>query len=179
MRIKVVDRRPYHPAIINPETNPELADLMNPLVKEFKINMITCDANRGPCYNNSKDFLKWLESKYPTQYKNLKAKGIQMIEGLFKVDDPRGIKMTLADINDYEMEEFMIWVGEDYDIDNEDFTLDLLEFLAERYEDDLDDLFYWNHGWVEVNGLIIDLTWQQFRHAINNKENLEERYHYL
>lgn len=179
MKIKVVDRRSYHPAIINPETNPELAELMNPLVKEFKINMITCDANRGPCYRNSEDFLKWLKFKYPIQYKNLKAKGLKTISGLFKIDNPQGIKMSISDLNNEELNDFIDWAGIGYNVDNKNFTADLIEFLAERYPDDLDDLFYWNHGWVEIDSLIIDLTWQQFRHAINDKKNLEERYHYL
>jgi hypothetical protein len=181
MKIKVSDKREFDISIVNPEVNPELAKLLNPVVKEFKNKNKLCQSNRGFCFIHSKDFLKWVDTEYPVLYRKLTGRGIKAIEGLFQLDDPEKLPLEDADLYDFEFEKFLDENEEEYfqaQGEPRDMSKLIWEWSQKNIER-LDDFYYMNHGWIEVGDLIIDFTWLQFRHAINNKVPLSERYEYL
>ena len=181
VKIKAVDKRKYDISIVNPEDNPELAELLNPVVKEFKNKGELCQSNRGFCFKHSKEFLEWVDTEYPVLYKNLLKQGIEPIEGLFQVDNPEKLPLEDADLYDYEYEKFLDEYEEDYfqaDGDKKEISNLIWKWAKDNLER-LNDFYYMNHGWIEVDGLIIDFTWLQFRHAINDKVPMKERYEYL
>lgn len=183
MKVRVIakDRREFDIAIINPEDNPNLAKLLNPVVKEFKNKNKLCQSNRGFCFIHSKDFLQWVDTEYPVLYKNLLEKKIEAIEGLFQVDNPEKLPLEESDLYSKEWEKFLdVYEEEYFQVQGDrDAISNLIWKWANENSQNLDDFYYMNHGWVEVDGLIIDFTWLQFRHAINNKVPLKERYEYL
>lgn len=178
MRIKVTDRREFDIAIINPEVNYELATLLNPVVKEFKNKNPLCQSNRGFCFIHSQDFLYWVEDKYPILYKRLKDRGIKKVEGVFQVDNPEKLPLESADLYSKEWDKFITDYEEEYyqAQNNPREISELIWEWARNNLNDLDAFYYMNHAWIEIEGLIIDFTWLQFRHAINNKVPLKERY---
>lgn len=181
MKIKVTDRREFDIAIVNPQDNLELAKLLNPVAKEFKNKNKLCQSNRGFCFIHSQDFIEWIMNEYPVLYKKLKAMGIRKIEGLFQIDNPEMLPLEPADLESREWEDFLDQYEEEYyqaDSDPKQVSELIWKWAKENLER-LDDFYYMNHGWVEVEGLKIDFTWLQFRHAINNKVSLNERYEYL
>ncbi len=181
IRIKSIDKGKFDISIVNPEDNPELANLLNPVVKEFKNKNELCQSNRGLCFKHSKDFIEWVQNEYPVLYRKLLGRGIKPIEGLFQIDNPEKLPLEDADLYDYEFEDFLNKHEDDYYYDSHN-KMNLSKLIwkwAEANLERLDDFYYMNHGWVEVDGLILDFTWLQFRHAINNKVPLKERYEYL
>lgn len=181
MKIKLVDSRKFDIAIVNPESNPELAELLNPIVKEFKNKNKLCQSNRGFCFTHSEDFVDWLRDEYPVLYRKLLQRGIEKIEGVFQIDNPEKLYLEPSDLESKEYEAFMDdYEDEFFKAQNDRREVsDLIWKWAKENIDYLDDFYYMNHGWVEIEGLIIDFTWLQFRHAINNKIPMTERYEYL
>lgn len=181
MKIKVNDKRQFDIAIINGEDDLELANLLNPVVVEFKNKSNLCQSNRGFCYAHSNDFVQWLEKEYPVLYKNLMKKNLMVVEGLFQIDNPEKLPLDESDLYSEEFEEFLDQYEEEYwQLDGDRNGISQLIWMwAQENLERLDDFYYMNHGWIEVDGLVIDFTWLQFRHAINNKVPLIERYEYL
>jgi hypothetical protein len=180
MRIKVSDKRQFDIAIINGEDNPKLANLLNPVVVEFKNKSNLCQSNRGYCYIHSEDFVEWLKENYPVLYKNLSKlsfEGVEIVIGQIQIDHPEKLPLGEEDLYPEEWEDFLTKHGEEYDKLGDDFKKsELIWKWAKKNLDRLDDFYYMSHSWVEIYGTIIDFTWLQFRHAINNKVPLIERY---
>lgn len=181
MRIKIVDKREFDISIINPEDNPSLAKLLNPVVKEFKNKNDLCQSNRGFCFKHSDDFIVWLMEYYPVLYKNLMNKGLKKEEGGFQIDYPDKLYLEEWDLQKNEWQDFLDKYEDEYYYaqGNRIELSKLIWKWAKENLKRLDDFYYLPHGWVEIDGLIIDFTWLQFRHAINNKVPLKERYEYL
>ena len=181
MRIKVSDKRQFDIAIINPEVNPGLAKLLNPVVKEFINKNKLCQSNRGFCVKHSNDFITWLKNEYPVLHKNLLKKGLELVKGLYKIDNPEKLYLEPLDLYEDEWEDFLDKYEDDYfyiEKDKKEVS-ELIWKWAQESLERLDDFYYVTHGWIKVEGLIIDFTWLQFRRAINDKNSLRKRYMYL
>jgi hypothetical protein len=181
MRIKVIEKKQFDTAIVNPQSNLELTNLLNPIVIEFKEKNKLSSYDRGSCFARSNDFIQWLKKTYPALYENLLNKGIDTMEGLFQIDNPPKLPLEISDLYDDEFEDFLDKHGEEYSR-IEGKTNEISELIwkwAKENLERLDDFYYMSHGWVEVDNLIIDFTWPQFKNSINDKVPLIERYEYL
>lgn len=181
MRLKVTDKRQFDISIVNSNVNLKLANLLNPVVKEFKNKSNLCQSNRGFCFVHSSDFMNWVESQYPILYKNLLNKKIRVVEGIFQIDNPIKLPLEESDLHENEWEKFLEKHEEEYfqaDGDRREVSK-LIWAWAQKNLKELYDFYLMNHSWIEVEDLIIDFTWLQFRHAIDNKIALVERYNYL
>lgn len=180
VKVRAIDKGKFDISIVNPNDDIELANLLNPVVREFKNKNKLCQSNRGFCFIHSEDFLNWVDREYPILYRKLLERGISVMEGLFQIDDPEKLPLNEADLYSEEFGKFL--EEEEYNYsglkgDRRELSNLIWEWSKKNIEK-LDDFYYINHSWVDVDGLIIDFTWLQFRHAINNKVPLKERYEY-
>lgn len=170
-------------SIINAEDNLELANYLNAVVKEFKSITDIHYANRGYCFIHSHEFLKWIEDRYPILYSKLSNLGAKVVDGLFQIDYPIRLPLDLNDLDQKNYEKFMLENEEEYYI-IEDEIYERSEMIWEwvvhnMTEEEILSFHFIEHSWVEIGNLIIDFTQQQFRHAIDSKEDLKARYSYL
>lgn len=156
-------------AIINPEVDIELAELINEIIKLFRSKNII-NEERGFCYDVSRTFYNYC--------KQLGIPKLRLIEGLFEIDNPEALPLGTMDLKQTEYDRFM----DEYELDI-DFTDDkeiseyIWQFVQENLSDDEIESFYnFEHVWVEIDGIIVDFTWTQFINAINTIDNLIDRY---
>ena len=171
--------KPYDYALINYFSNFGLADMLNPIIIEYR-EAEYIDECRGQCYNEADNFVYWLQDNYQDVFLDLKDMGLQRVDGLFNIDDPEKLPLEVQDLEQDEYEEFMSLYEDDVDFnDPEDVSYYVWSYLQEYAEEDrIGDFYAFNHAWVDVDGFIIDFTWPQFRQAIDNTENLADRYEY-
>lgn len=169
-------------AIINPKDNLELSNYLHSVVREFIIINDIHDSNRGYCFIHAHEFIKWIEKRYPILYKKLIDLNLKTIDGLFQIDYPIELPLSLNDLKQNQYEKFMEENEDDYYV-VEDDPCERSEMIWDWVNDnmtqeEIKSFYFIEHTWIEVGGLIIDFTWKQFRHAIDNKSNIKERYNY-
>lgn len=156
-------------AIINPEVDIELAELINEIVEMFRSKNII-NEERGFCYAVSRTFYNFC--------KQLDIPKLRLMQGLFEIDNPEALPLNIMDLMQDEYEAFM----DEYELDV-DFTDDkevseyIWSFVQENLSDDeIENFYQFEHSWVEIDDIIVDFTWSQFKNAINTTDNLIDRY---
>lgn len=164
-------------AIMNcDESNIEMAKLLNPIIAEYRLNS-KIDESRGQCYNECDNFVYWLQDNKPELYSELEELGLNRIEGSFQIDYPEKLPLTLQDLNTEEYKNFLDLYEKDVDLhDEEDTSHYIWKYIKENLQDKIHHYYSYNHAWLFVDGLIIDFTWEQFKNAIDDKENILFRY---
>jgi hypothetical protein len=94
-------------SIINSNDNLELANYLNSVIKEFKSVNDIHYANRGYCFIHSHEFIEWIKKRYKVLYRNLMYKGIKAVNGLFQIDYPVELPLSLNDLDQNQYEKFM------------------------------------------------------------------------
>ena len=171
----------FDKAIINPSRDEELAILLNDIIKLYR-KEVQVNIDRGQCFRESYRFVDWLASN------NFINKSIEadIWEGLYIIDSPEKLPLTIMDLEQHEYDEFMDLYEDTmppYDYRDGVVEYELSELiwkylLEHASEDRLSEFYAFNHAWVDIDGLIIDFTWEQFKDALDDLENLEERYEY-
>jgi len=170
----------YDPALINYYDDTELSNILDPLIKEYRTKE-DVDICRGQCYNESDKFINWLEKNHNEIFKELDELGMQRYDGLFSIDSPEKLPLEIQDLEQDEYEEFMDLYEDDVDFHNPENVSYYVWLYLQNYADDerINDFFVMNHSWIDIEGMfIIDFTWQQFKNAIINTEDLIDRYEY-
>ena len=171
----------FDKAIINPNSDIELASLMNDIIKLYRKEHEVY-VERGQCFRQSMLFIDWLFKEGFTN-DNFIA---EVWEGLYIIDNPEKLPLNIMDLEQDEYEEFMdlyedVMPPTDYSDGVVEYELSeliwkyLIEYVS---EDRLSEFFAFDHAWVDIDGLIIDFTWEQFKDALDDLENLRERYEY-
>lgn len=181
MRIKVTDKREFGSSIINPEDNRELARKLDPILKQYKNTTKTLKC-RGACHYEAEKFVKWLEKNYSMLYNELEPTRVQ---GYFMIDYPEKLPLSAGDFSEQELDTFLNIYGDQIPDSFEyldegskearEMSILLWEFAKEYVKNPL-EFFYIEHEWVLIDNLMVDTSWEQFRHAIKNNKNLRERY---
>lgn len=172
-------KKAFDKAIINPYNNLGLSEILNDVIKEYRDKEYICD-KRGQCYEESNNFVFWLQDNYTDLFEELKEYGLQVVYGIFEIDNPALLPLELQDLEKDEYEEFLDLYEEDIDLNDEEELSDTIwEYITENADDSRIESFYmFDHAWVDIDGLIIDFTWAQFIEAIEDTGNLADRYQY-
>jgi len=171
----------YDKAIINPNDWINMANIINPLIKEYRKSSII-NTDRGFCKRESDNFIFWLQDEHKDIFDNLvDTANIKVVDGYFNIDYPEGIDLDIMDLNSVEGLEFMDLYEDNVDFtDNRDVSHYIWEYIQHYVDDDrLGDFYSYNHAWIDLDGLIIDFTWEQFKNAIAEQFPSIERYEYL
>lgn len=170
-------------AIINPEKDRELAEIISRVIDEYNM-----DSNydkfcaRGHCYNQSQQFLDYVDHEVDIDIRwyLLQDEGLRLIEGLFEIDRPEEMLLDYNDLYDNEYDEFMDLYGDNPGLDDPEELSYLIWEYIKNYasEDRIEEFYEFEHVWLETyNRLIIDFTADQFKNAINNNNrNIASRY---
>jgi hypothetical protein len=167
----------YDKAMVNYYSNLGLADMLNPVIKQYR-KEVYINSSNGQCYNESDKFINWLSSNFSNLYRVLETYGIKRHEGYFGVDYPGKLLLGLGHLEKDEYDVFMDLYEDSWDSPKELSEL-IWDFLEKLYKDDpakLGDLYEVDHGWVGIDDFIIDFTWEQFKNAIKDTKNLVDRY---
>jgi hypothetical protein len=157
-------------AIINPEDNLQLSKDISDILSVYReTHNINC--SRGYCYNTTRDFMLWVHEEIPELEDDF-----EIIYGWFYIDDPIGLPLTIMDLDDDEREKFYnFYKGidiPDTDYYDEENMKELSQMIWDFASIELafeDDWNIYDHSWIEIQGLIIDLTKEQFTGAVNGR----------
>lgn len=169
----------FDKALVNYYVNIGLSERLAPIIKQYR-SEIDIDECRGQCYNEADKFIYWLQDNDWDLFLELQDMGLQRVDGLFVIDDPEKLPLEFQDLEQDEYEEFLNLYDDDIDpSDPEDISYYIWQYLQEYADEDrLGDFYAFNHAWIDIDGYIIDFSWPQFKEAIDNTGNLEDRYEY-
>lgn len=172
--------------IINPEGYEDILSLLEPIIEVY-LRENTINTERHFCKIETNKFLDFLKKEFTSLFEELTEKyGSLEYEGYFEIDDPTKLPLDLIDLDQEEYELFL----DLYEEDLPDFTEQELSDLIFNFIMDLDmidmtekleSLYFIDHAWVDIDGLIIDFTWKQFESTIEPNESAIKRckrYHY-
>lgn len=135
----------------------------NKLTEEYlKTNQV--DTARGQCYNEAESFYWWL-----VEEKGLE--NVRVVDGLFEIDRPVDLPLSLQDLKSDEYEEFLDLYDDNFDLYTEEELSEVIWEYVNKYTDRRSDFYYIPHAWVEVDGIIIDVTVEQFDKAIDQRSS--------
>jgi len=168
-------------AIINGNPTSQFVRELNAAIGQYRKQANAICIDRGFCFDERDNFYNWLEKNKPEL---IKGEDVLLVDGQFSIDYPWLLPLNLIDMEQDEYNAFLDYIEEDLgDNLNRYSPMELSEaiynFLIDyRDEDDIGDLYFFEHAWLDFDGLIIDFTWEQFKNAIQNTEDLYMRYHY-
>jgi len=167
-------------AIINGNPASQFVRELNAAIKQYRKQANAICIDRGFCFSERDNFYNWLKDNYP----ELLEDDVKVIEGQFYIDYPWLLPLNLSDMEKDEYNAFLDYIEEELgDNLNQYSPMELSEaiynFLIDyRDEDNIGDLQFFEHAWLDFDGLIVDFTWEQFKNAIQNTDDLDTRYQY-
>jgi len=134
----------------------EVLDLVNQYIEENGV-----DTTRGACFEESANLYFYLLDYGVPQ------DSLELVEGVFEVENPVGLKLNFQDLYSDELDLFLSKYEGIIDFDKElELSEAIFEFITEYKPERINDFFLINHGWVEYEGYIIDITKEQFEDAV-------------
>lgn len=135
--------------VINPEDNPQVANQINSLIKDFKR---TIPMKRDNC-----GIINWELHDYLVN-KGLNKSDFKIVHGEFKTDN-----LNLLDKYDLTKDEQKLYRA----VYSDKFTNEMIiEFIKDQIPDLLDDFYYLPHQWLEYKGLILDAATKMFNKGL-------------
>lgn len=120
--------------------------------REFKGNPVK--TGRNECFNESIELNRYLNSRRVRSY---------YVKGFFVIEDLSGMRLTMADLYSNEVEEFIEYISKEFEEPEKKPEHELVyAFAMHKGESDFKT---YPHAWVEINGIMIDMTAEQFEKA--------------
>jgi len=161
----------YIKQIVNQEDTDDnnlkvISRYINEYIAERKFKRDYIKKDRDFCYKESfKLYDYFTKNRVKSKY----------VKGYFIVEDLSGLKLSLKDLYSTEMEEFIDYISEEFEDPKSISENDLVYAFAEHKG--IGDFLTYPHAWVELDNIIIDMTYEQFEKACPSgitKENYVE-----
>lgn len=123
----------------------------------------TIDITRGQCLQESFEFAVYLE-----ELGLIPGEDFDIVWGHFEIDNPENLPLTFQDLYTEEYNEFLDLYEDDIDTgDPDDISYWIWQYI-QRYKPGRISKFYLiPHAWVEVYGVIVDVTKEQFSNSVD------------
>lgn len=146
-------------------------EYLDEVIKEYLDNN-KVDTSRGYCFIESES-LYWYIADLGDE--NIDLDDLKVVEGYFEIDYPEKLPLTFQDLYSDEYEMFLDLYDDNFSLYSEEELSEVLWEFINRYLDK-SRFYIIPHGWLEYQGEIIDITREQFKNAIKNFKNIEDRY---